>query len=281
MVWSLYEQIVDEMTQISREHEFVAEMSYCYMGEPFLSDDLDRYVGYALERGIEIYLNTNGTEMTSARIDRLLDRGFSGKIHISFHGITQQVFQRITGLDYTKTLANVHYLLKRYEPGRICIRGVDDNWPAGEKDKWFGYWSDYGVELEYLEPISRCGSVGRLSKKNNSTTDKMRLYGCRNHHPLITMVILFDGRAVMCCQDMGREIIWGDVGRDGISGVWNGPVRSKVVKKLYSGGAFGQDFLCCRCEQALGRGDMIQTLIQAAGRRIIPNRKKQTLCPAP
>jgi len=99
-------------------------------------------------------------------------------------------------------------------------------------------------------------------------SDKISLYGCRYHHPLVEMVILFDGRAVMCCQDMGREVIWGDVSRDGISGVWKAKKRQKVVEKLYSGESSGKDFLCSRCEQALGKAGIAHALVEASWRKM-------------
>jgi len=82
------------------------------------------------------------------------------------------------------------------------------------------------------------------------------------------MVILFDGRAVMCCQDMAREVIWGDVARDGIVKVWNGKVRRETIRRLYTGQTCKQDFLCARCEQALGPGAMVQSLLQSAWRKL-------------
>ncbi|MBN1765720.1 MAG: hypothetical protein JW860_10715, partial [Sedimentisphaerales bacterium] len=40
----LYERIIHEFAAIGREHHFRPQLTYCYMGEPFLADDLDCYV---------------------------------------------------------------------------------------------------------------------------------------------------------------------------------------------------------------------------------------------
>jgi len=272
MDWSLYQRIVQEAGEIGKEHNFRPLMSYCYMGEPFLADDLYRYTFLAEQAGMDLSLNTNAAAMTEEKINALLDSGFSGKIHISFHGITPEVYQRIMGLDYYLALKHIHYLLERYPHEKICVRGVDDRWPKGEKQMWTAYWRPYGVELEYLRPISRCGSVSRLLPRKLRNPDKIKLYGCRYHHPLVEMVILFDGRAVMCCQDMGREVIWGNVSRDGILGVWNSDIRKKVVEKLYSGRPGGKDFLCSRCEQALGKAGITHALAEASWRKMTRRR---------
>ena len=268
MEWDLYLKIIDEMARIGFEHNFRPQMTYCYMGEPFLADDLDRYVRCALDHGIDVYLNTNAAAMTPPKIDALLATGFTGRIHISVHGITPKVYQRIMGLDYEKSRANIDYLLDRYVPDRICIRGVDDGWPNGEKQRWLTYWRQRHVQIEYLRPISRCGGVSRLLNRPLRDGARTRLYGCQEHHPLVEMVILFDGRAVMCCQDMGRELIWGDVADRGILDVWNGPVRTAAIARLYSGRPSGNGFLCARCEQAMGMGQMIQSSIQQGWRKL-------------
>ena len=272
MDWSLYKRIVQEAGEIGRENNFRPLLSYCYMGEPFLVDDLSGYTSLAERAGMDLSLNTNAAAMTEEKVDALLNSGFSGKIHISFHGISPEVYQRIMGLEYEVSLRHIHYLLERYPHAKICVRGVDDGWPKGEKQRWFDYWRAYGVELEYLRPISRCGSVGRLLPGKLRDPEQIRLYGCRYHHPLVEIVILFDGRSVMCCQDMGREVIWGDVSCDGILGVWNSVKRRKVVEKLYSGEPSGKDFLCSRCEQALGKTGIAHALVEASWRKMTRRR---------
>lgn len=265
MDWGLYTRIIDEMGRLGREHGFRPLLTYCYMGEPFLADDLSRYTRHAQSWDMDIYLNTNAAAMTPGKIQSLLTAGFQGRFFISFHGITPEVYHRITGLDDRTTLRHIHYLLDHYDPTKICIRGVDDQWPADEREKWEAYFRPLGVNLEYVPPISRCGSVRRLRSRPENRP--VRLFGCQLHHPLVEMVILYDGRAVMCCQDMARELIWGDVSQDGIQGVWNSPVRQQAVRQLYNGKLSGPDFLCTRCEQAMTAGQMVRSLIQSGWRR--------------
>jgi len=269
-----YRQILDEMALIGRTRRFQPILTFCYMGEPFLADDLGQCVRDARDRDLAVYLNTNAALMTPPRVDELLAAAFDGAIHISVHGITPEVYYRVTGLDLDPTLANIRYLLSRYDPARVCIRGVDDGWPVGERDKWRAFWQPLGVQLECLAPISRCGGVGRLLPARCRDRRTVRLFGCRCHHPLVEMVILFDGRAVMCCQDMGRELVWGDVGKDGILAVWNGSVRRQALQQLYGGRPASRQFLCTRCEQALGLTGLVRSLCQTALRKALPTRPK-------
>ncbi|MCF7958942.1 MAG: radical SAM protein [Phycisphaerae bacterium] len=270
MAWSVYTAIVDEFTQMGKDHDFCPAMTYCYMAEPFLADDLAKYVRYAVEQNVQVYLNTNAMAMTHEKIDALLETGFDGIINISMHGITARTHERITGLNYQQCLDNTLYLIDHYTPKNILIRGVDDNWPADEPADWLDYWKPKGVQLEYLPPISRCGSVRRLFNRSNKST--IRLYGCQYNHPLVEMVILHDGHAVMCCQDMGRELLWGDVAQSSIAEVWNGKIRLAAVKKLYSGRPSGRSFLCARCEQALTSTGLIKSLAHSTWRKFFPGK---------
>ncbi|MBN1846494.1 MAG: radical SAM protein [Sedimentisphaerales bacterium] len=268
----LYRRIVDQLGRIGRQHHFRPALTYCYMGEPFLCDELADYVAEALEQDIDVYLNTNASRMTPGQVDALLRTGFAGRINISMPGASAKVYERISGLDYAATLKNVDYLLSRYDPGRVLIRGVDDGWPLGEKQRWYAYWRRRGVRLEYLPPISRCGRIGRLLPDKRKQRPVVKLYGCRNHHPLLEMVILYDGRAVMCCQDMGRELIWGDVAEEGILGVWHSAVRTEAINRLYGGRPASRSFLCSRCEQGLTAAQAVQMLLESAWRKYIAGR---------
>jgi hypothetical protein len=273
MDWPLYQSIVEEFSRLGRSNHFKPVMTYCYMGEPFLLDNLHRYVQFAVDKNISVYLNTNASVMTPSKVDALLDSGFKGRFFISFHGITPAVYERITGLDYQRSLNHIFYLLDQIDPQRVLIRGVDDHWPEGERQRWYDYWKKLGVQIEYLDPISRCGSIGRLLPKRIRVNNRIRLYGCRDHLPLVEMVILYDGRAVMCCQDMGREMIWGSVADAGVAGVWNGPDRRRLLEQLYHGDSYSKDFICARCERALGMSGMIQSVIHEGWRKL----KRSTL----
>ena len=269
MPWTLYRKIVSELAALGRQHRFQPRLTYCYMAEPFLADDLPQHAHYAQDRGLDVYLNTNASEMTPPKIDALLAGGFHGQIHVSFHGFTPETYRKIMGLDYHRSLAHIEYLLDHYDPARVCIRGVDDGWPPGERERWFEFWRPRRVQLEYLPPISRCGSISRLVPEKIKQPTSLRLYGCREHHPLVEMVVLFDGRAVMCCQDMAREVIWGDLTHDSILDVWNAPPRRQLVNRLYSGAAHRKDFLCARCEQALlSRTALTGSILHTAAQKI-------------
>ncbi len=257
MEWPLYEKIIDDYSGLSAHYGFKPELTYCYMSEVFLGEDLPERVSYALKREIVPYLLTNASVMTAEKVDALLATGFSGDFHISFHGITREVFERICGLDYQTTLDNILYLLSRYDPQKVLIRGVDDNWPTGEQEKWLSFWRQYNVQIEYLPPISRAGSVRRFSGR--TPAGDRRIYGCQNNLPLNQMVVLFDGRVVLCCQDMKRRCILGDLNEQSISELWNGRRRRELLETIYNGKPVSDHFICAQCEESLDLSGMLKS----------------------
>ncbi len=267
MAWDDYRTIIDDLGILAEIYGYTPLLTYCYMGEPFLAEDLGRYIHYARQKKIKVYLNTNASPMTPAKVDNLLKSGFDGKIHISVHGATPSTYERITGLNYEQTLHHIQYLLSKYDRGKVVIRGVNDGWPVEEVTRWHEIWEPKGVQVEYLKPISRCGSVKRLFHGASDAQGAIRLYGCKFNHPLVEMVVLFNGQAVMCCQDMGREVNWGNVLVDGIEAVWNGPIRRRLVEKLYNGELIEGDFICRRCEQALHLAGMVQNIFSDSMRK--------------
>ncbi len=247
MPWSLYTKIIDELACCGSTASGRPRLTYCHMGEPLLAPHVVECVRYARGRQLDVYLNTNGSYLSARLLGALQEAGFCGDIFVSFHGITARVYEGITGLSFDLVLQNTLHLIRNYPPGRITIRGVDYGWPPGERKKWEDYWTSLGVVVEYKKPISRCGAVD----VGEVVPAEGRLWGCRSKRPLEQIVILFDGRVVLCCQDMRREETWGNVGDLGVLGVWRGSARLDSLRRLYGGLPVRSAGLpCIRCEKA-------------------------------
>ena len=50
--------------------------------------------------------------------------------------------------------------------------------------------------------------------------------------------------------------------------VWNCPERINAVHELYSGKVAAKNFVCCRCEESLGAGGIVQSLIHESWQKI-------------
>jgi hypothetical protein len=248
---ALFRRIIDEFARVKADHPIRGHVIFCNMGELFLDPEVFWKLSYVENSGLEMIIQTNAALLTPEKTDRLLDCGFKGPIHISFHGITKEVYEGLMGLPYEKTLANVHYLLKRYQRNLVHIRAFVYRWPWGEARRVRNYWQARGVKVGISVPNSRTGLVEDV-KRTSLKYPGPWLRGCRKTLPFRDMVVSFNGEAVLCCEDMGRRAVLGDLSQNSLLEVWNSPQADKIMDYLHGGGWGKQDLFPCRnCEFGL------------------------------
>ena len=245
MSWNLYTKIIDDYEHLMGQYTFKGRLGYCQMGEPFILKDIATWVKYAIDRGINLYFNTNASLLSRAILDSLLDIGFKGDFNISFHAITKDIYENTMRLNYSKTMENINYLLKVYPLDKVSINAVSYNWPAGEKEKLRTFWNEKGVRVTISQALSRSGLSSTIEK-----TQRKKIAGCRTERLLYEMVISFDGHVLLCCHDMAREVVLGNLNDSTISEIWNGERFLAVFNKIYSGHDLPSDFICKRCEES-------------------------------
>jgi MoaA/NifB/PqqE/SkfB family radical SAM enzyme len=246
MTDTLFHRLIDEFADVKAKHPIRGHVIFCNMGEIFIDPEAIRKMDYVRKAGLKMVLQTNAALLTPERTDRLLESGFDGPIYISFHGISKAVYENIMGLPYEKTLANISYLTGKYS--RVTIRAYAFQWPLGEVLKVKKYWREQGVPVAIGIPNSRANLVGATEGLPLKYPGPW-LKGCKKGEPLRDMVISFNGQAVICCEDMGRRAVLGDVSDQSLLSVWNGPQAEKVLDYLY-GAAWGKKdgFLCRGCQ---------------------------------
>jgi Iron-sulfur cluster-binding domain len=221
------------------------------MGELFLDPDVFWKIAYVQDAGLELIIQTNAALLTTEKTERLNACGFKGPIYISFHGITRPVYENLMGLPYDRTLANIHFLLNRYERAKIQIRAYAHEWPLGEAFRVKKYWKAHNVSVKLGVPNSRGGLLSGI-KRTNFKYPGPWLRGCKKTLPFRDLVVSFDGKAVLCCEDMGRRVILGDLSQKSLMEVWNSPEAERIMNFLHGGGWGKQDnFLCRSCEFGL------------------------------
>jgi molybdenum cofactor biosynthesis enzyme MoaA len=68
--------------------------------------------------------------------------------------------------------------------------------------------------------------------------------------PFRTMVVTWEGKAIICCMDWKQLLVAGDVVNEGAEAVWRGPVLEAARAMLYSK---NRSFLpCARCDKGAG-----------------------------
>jgi hypothetical protein len=246
MSWELYTKIIEDYHHLMEKYAFKGKLTYCQMGEPFVSKDIGKWVKYAIDRNIEVYFNTNASLLTPSTVNSLIQAGYDGLFNISFHGITKDVYEGITGLNYEKTIKNIEYLLQKYPSKHILINAVNYKWPKGEKQKVLKYWSKRNISVTISKPLSRSGLMGNIK-----VPPKKRIAGCETERILFEMVISFNGDVLLCCHDMAKEVLLGNMNNSTIYEVWNGRKFQDILMAIYAGNNLPADFICKRCEESV------------------------------
>lgn len=246
MTWELYTKILYDYSELMKKYSFKGKLVYCQMAEPFILKDISKWVKYAIDRDIEIYFNTNASLLTPSVVGSLYEIGFDGLFNISFFGITKEVYERNIGINYENTMKNLEYLLQKYPNKNILINAVAYDWPKGEKEKLLKYWKERNVSATVSRAVSRTGLLSHLKK-----SAKKRIAGCLTERIFYEMVISFNGDVLLCCHDMSREVILGNLKESTIYEIWNGPKFEGLLRSIYFDNNLPSDFICKRCEESV------------------------------
>ncbi|MCX7982772.1 MAG: SPASM domain-containing protein [Syntrophales bacterium] len=245
MEWELYKKIVDDFSSLMSKYQFRGAMTYCNMGEPFIMNNLETFTKYAQEKGIWVYLNTNASLMTPEKIDRLINSGFEGAFNISFHAATPDLYREIMGLPIEPTKRNIEYLLSRYPKERISFNVLNYHWPRGEEGKVKELFSNWNIDVKINRPVSR----GGLLPFNRRYV--RRLAGCGPDRVLYQMVVCHNGDVILCCNDMGRKEVLGNLEENSIYEVWNGESFASYLEQIYLGKPSEPEMICHRCDESV------------------------------
>jgi len=246
MDWSLYAKIVNDFSTLIERYKFKGMMTYCNMGEPFMMKSLFKYTSYAEQKGIDVYINTNASLMTPSKLDLLFNSGFHGSFNISFHAASKELYKDIMGLDYEKTLKNIEYLIANYSKKKISINALNYHWPSDEGEKIHSLFKKLGIDISVNKPISRAGLMALYRKSS-----RYIIAGCGPERVLYQMIITHNGDVLLCCNDMARKAIVGNVKQNSIQQVWNGAIFNDFLEKIYMGKPSAPNFICKLCEESV------------------------------
>lgn len=254
----LFKKIVDNFIDLSQKNNFRGSILFCNMGELFVYPELaiDR-LKYVLQFDVDLSIQTNGALLSPKVVDLLNSIKFNGPITISFHGISPHVYKRIMGLNISKTLKNIDYLLQNYPKEKIGIQSIPCRWPRGEAKRIREFFSQKGIGIRMPLANNRAGLLPDIS-----IYKKEILTGCNPNRPLGEMVVCFDGDVVLCCNDMAREEIVGNLKNNSIEEVWNGDIMLSKINQIYYGQPSEDNFICKKCEFGITSSSLLTRLLK-------------------
>ncbi len=255
----LYRKIIDEAAR----HPNVERLILYMNNEPLTDPHLVERINYAKEKvpWASVHILTNGRSLTEELAEKLV-RSKLDWIGISLHGIRKDTLEKTMGIDPELTIGRVLKFLDKAKKHRnlkdfVMITFLGHRFlTADEKEETFRFWNDHGIErISYFaRPISRAGNVKSLPAAVHE-----KISGCKSIWANEMMHIVETGEVVLCCMDWRREVILGDLNKQGIEEVWCSERYAEAREKRDGQRASEANFICKRCEESIVRGEGHET----------------------
>lgn len=217
-------------------------VGFCGIGEPTLHKSLPRYVRTMHDLGAVTMMVTNGSRLTDALIEALLDAGLD-RIQVSFTGhvdATKASYEEhMLGLDYETIRPRVESLI-RIARGRIpvSVSAVETARNRGQLAGFTDYWRARGATDAVVVPChSRGGTILELRPGQVAVAPAVPRCGLFN----VRCFVSWDGRVLACCHDIDGATALGDVATDD---------ATSLIRRKLEVMATGQWFpVCHTCDE--------------------------------
>ncbi|MEJ5300517.1 MAG: radical SAM/SPASM domain-containing protein [Thermodesulforhabdaceae bacterium] len=203
-------------------------------GEPLLYKEVPEVVARAnCYPNLNIGFLTNAMLLTPEISRKLIESGLKW-VSFSIDGNSPDLFERYRkGADLETVLKNaMNFLEITKEIGTGIVTHVN---MTVQEEMWqqVDDFVDFWLPLVDRVSISPCRPMG--SRRSPLVTPEAQRIPC----PMLffMMVIYWDGKVGLCCEDWFNEGCMGDVEKEGVAGVWRGKrfqwARQMHKKKLY------------------------------------------------
>ena len=255
MDWDLYKKIIDEAK------DFVYDINLFMGGESLFHKRLPEMIAYAKANGIRTRLSTNATVLTKDKREALLDAGLDFII-FSFDGYEKEVYEKIrVNANFEKTLRNIREFLeeKKRRGSRLpyVVFQVIEFAGEGEFEQRYsvGREKKRKAFLKSLEglPIDKFSFISPHTFGGKIPQDDRKGFRSKGARYVpctflwYSMSVRWDGMAVPCCVDLAGDMPVGDLSKETLLDVWNGPMLIDMREKIASG-RYQEIPLCRGCD---------------------------------
>ncbi len=251
MDFSLYEKIISYA-----KTEGVDTVSFALFGEPFLHPRIMEMIDLAINNNLNVRISTNAIILKNELADKIVARNLEA-IEISMDGFTREEYLKGKGVDkYKEAKANVLYLIKKAKEKKIKtifnIHFVDIGHVSfWHKIQFIKYWRSklHGLNINtsfYYEPHNWAGARANI-RQNLSRIDRI-LSRIEFKKPCVYVKGLnidWNGDVYICTNDPTRRAVIGNITKNAINEIYNGPQRMKYLREHEQGNF--QDSNCAVC----------------------------------
>lgn len=243
MDWDLYRSIVDQCIELG-----VRRFSPYLMNESMLDPELPERVKYITDRKKPFQytkINSHGGLCTERMAKGLLDAGLD-RLNFSVQGLDPDVYEKIMSLKLDKVLRNIERFIELKREGGYKTRvrvvmldtvEVHPQLPAIRK-----FWKERGIKIHVNQLENR-------GHHKNIQADAIAVHQLENYDWCTRMFdqiyVLYDGRLVQCCADWEQTSQMGDLSRQPLTQIWQGPTYTEYRRKFLNGDVKGT--ICDGC----------------------------------
>jgi MoaA/NifB/PqqE/SkfB family radical SAM enzyme len=246
MPTSLFERIVDELTAYRSTLRGLFLMSY---NEPTADARFVAQCRTVIAARLPLAVNTNGTGLTPARVDALLEAGPFEFLSVNLSTLDRERYQRERGEDHVAlVLRNLDDVGRRPIARRmvIVVLGAGDEAHRADHEAIRARFAGSPFEVQFHRVMDRAGyvPVGLRPERPHR-----RLAGCENmgSRPLQHLHVTATGVCVLCCEDYGERHVVGDLRESRVDEVLRGDAIARLRRFVYGLEEAPEDFLCRKC----------------------------------
>jgi pyruvate-formate lyase-activating enzyme len=250
MSQELFESIVDQVVAAAGKDVVVFLSNY---NEPTIDPLFEERCRALFSRGLPVSVLTNASQFTPERARRLESAGRFRYIGINLPTLDPERYEKLHGTrDLARVIANVGAMRAQAlaEETAIVVLGEEDE----------DHRRDVREIRARFEPLGWQVKPFRIRSRPSSGTfvpeppAKKTLRGCElmGSRPFEHLHVTATAKAVLCCQDYYERLVVGDLKTQTVAEVLGGDTMVRLRRWTYGVEEAPDDFLCRRCEFALG-----------------------------
>lgn len=233
MEWTVLEKILTETQGLGITYRpFI-------LNEPFADKRMVEIVKLIKrDPTAKVEFNSNGEMVTPKTAEALLEAGVD-VMRFSVDGISEKTFDETRGISFKKVYENVQHFLKLTQlmqnPPLTEVRMIKLPGTEEEQKLYLDFWKSKGAQVVFtdLYRYPWQGQTESVLKPCFKILDEMFIY--------------VSGEVTLCCWDSHERAVVGDVKKENVLDIWNGPQLRKY-RDLLADGRRDLINLCSRCD---------------------------------
>jgi MoaA/NifB/PqqE/SkfB family radical SAM enzyme len=241
---------VDQVAAIGGRQVVVFLSNY---NEPTIDPLFEERCRALFARGLPVSVLTNASHLSPERAARLAEAGRFRYVGINLPTLDPERYEKLHGTrDLARVLANIDALTARTlaEETAIVVLGNEDAAHRKDVREIRARFAPLGWEVKPFRIRSRPASGTFVPEP----PAKKKLKGCElmGSRPFEHLHVTATAKAVLCCQDYYEKLTVGDLKTQSVAEVLGGDVMARLRRWTYGVEEAPEDFLCRKCEFALG-----------------------------